>query len=65
MNKNDYYHSFKTYFESRLETRFRSQAGRVNLANPHFKKIKLKQPCFDQFFSSESLKVFGSCFILG
>ena len=32
MYKNNYYHTFKTRFESRLETMFKLHVGRVNQA---------------------------------
>jgi hypothetical protein len=63
MNKNDYYHSFKTRLESLLEERFRSRVEIVNLADPKIFLKKSKPPFFDQFCFQNSQRALDSYFI--
>jgi hypothetical protein len=61
-NKIDYYHGFKTWLESRPETRFKSQVGRVNLIDLFFfKKITFFYPKEIQENSTGFKSVFLSC----
>jgi hypothetical protein len=46
MDKNNYYHSFKTRFDNLLKARFMLRAGRVSLGDPIFIFLKIKTTLF-------------------
>jgi hypothetical protein len=60
MNENNYYHNFKTRPKSRLEERLGSHVRTVNSGLQKNKKLKSRQPRFDNKKSTNFLLVFLS-----